>query len=221
MALRNNVNQTRLELWKIVRPLEYFLVDIIIEKTIGWRQKEARIKIEELMEKTDQDHTRIYRALKALETKGIITRRKVDHNLIIGLNEEYFGGLLIQKHENALLARKSKIKMVVDNSKSTCKISTPIVRNQHISTAYGAQPLCVERTEKESEDFEIIEKPRSLNTLLKETHLKTSLKDSKSLGENGSSLTLLGGTGQRKQRTPEEQKRIVMEQVAAMKAEAV
>src|ERR1700749_2374245 len=76
MSLRNNVFAVKLLLWKELKPLEHFLVDLIIEKTIGWSQKTAEFTIEELCEKTDQLPNHIYTALKNLEIKSVILRSK-------------------------------------------------------------------------------------------------------------------------------------------------
>lgn len=179
MALRNNVYDLKLELWRILKPLEYYLVDVIIDKTIKWREKEAKITIKELKERTGQHHSEIYRALKGLETKRVIVRRKHNHDLIIGLNEEFFGELLIKKHADALLERKKKIKIVVDNSKKVCATPTASVSDIHESCRNHTQDLCETNTENINQDFEIIEEKRPLNTLLKDISLNTSLKDNK------------------------------------------
>lgn len=117
MALRNNVQDAKIRLWKEVNPLQYFLVDIIIDKTIKWTAKEARIDIEHMVERTDQRRTHIYRALRVLKEKKIIVWKKDRDGSTFGLNEEYFGALLIKKHEESLQNRREKIKVVVDNSK--------------------------------------------------------------------------------------------------------
>jgi phage replication O-like protein O len=230
MALRNNVYDLKLELWHILKPLEYYLVDVIIDKTIKWREKEARITIQELMERTRLTrHTHIYEALKSLEEKKIIFRRKQNHNLIIGLNEDFFGGLLIKRHEDALLARKGKIKMIVDNSKkgvnSLSQPGTTSVPNSDKSNPDSGQHMSGKGTENDIQDFEIIEEKRSLNTLLKDISLNTSLQSDQS-SQNAKTGTELhssfSGTGTRKpKRTQEEHERIIKEQLAQMKAQAV
>ncbi len=192
MALRNNVYDLKLELWHILKPLEMHLVDIIIDRTIKWKQEEAKISIQEFMEKTRQDHTRIYRALKALEDRKVIVRRKHKHDLVIGLNKEYFGDLLIKKHEEALLARKSRVKLVVDNSKNVCKTSTDVVHNPHIPCVPDAQVLCKTDTEKVRQVHDNIDENPPLKTLLKDIPINTSLKESQKEAGIGESFTLLG-----------------------------
>lgn len=230
MALRNNVYDVKLELWHILKPLEYYLVDIIIDKTIKWREKESKITIQEFMERTRLTrHTHIYEALKSLEEKKIIFRRKQNHNLIIGLNEEYFGGLLIKRHEDALLARKNKIKIVVDNSKSDVDNSkkdvnyvsrsrTRVVPNSDKVVPRLGQHMSETGTKVDSQDIEIIGENMSLNTLLKDISLKTSLQRDE-IGKNGDcggeKLDPVHGEGE----IPEEgHRRRVMEQVQALKA---
>lgn len=165
----------RMELWKILKPLELFIVDIIIEKTIGWRTKAAKFTIEELKEKTGQKHTHIYPALKKLESMGIIFRQKQKHDLIIGLNENYFGGLLIKKHEDADQARRNKIKIVVNNVSES---RTENVPNSNNSCADSVQDMNESGTQKEAQPHEIIEESSPLKTFFKDISLKTFLKES-------------------------------------------
>lgn len=178
MALRNNVQDLKLDLWHEVKPLEYYLIEIIIDKTIKWRSKMAKISIEELTERTRQRHDYIYIALKNLEKKGIIIRRKVKHDWFIGLNEEYFGGLLIKRHEESLQERKKKIKIVVDNSKNPTQNQSESDSNLGNSRLPESQDHTENESEKETEHIETIGEMRTLNTLLKDISIKTSLKES-------------------------------------------
>lgn len=209
MALRNNVYDTKLELWHVLKPLEYYLVDIIIDKTIKWRQKEAKITIEELTERTRQHRSEIYRTLKSLEIKKVIFRRKQRHDLIIGLNEDYFGELLIKRHEDALHARRNKIKIVVDNSKKECEIHNDFVENSHNISVDSTQDLCGIHPQKDIHLSENIGESSSLNTFFKDIFKNTSLKDSKKPGE---SFTLSG------EREQEEHRLKVLRQLEDMKA---
>lgn len=225
MALRNNVQDLKLDLWHEVKPLEYYLIEIIIDKTIKWRTKEARIKIQELMERTRQADTHIYAALRELKRKNIITWKKDRMGSIIGLNEEYFGGLLIKRHEDALLERRKKIRVVVDNSenhvdnsKSTdgyrqsdrrqtsVKVTTDVSQNDEI------------RQSNQYQDTETIDEMRSLNTLLKDISLNTSLlKESAAVTAqtgNGESFTLSGEQGT-ENLTPEQVEKIKKQQLEA------
>lgn len=208
MALRNNVFDLKLDLWHILKPLEYYLVDILIDKTIKWREREARITIEELKERTRQHHSEIYRALKSLEDKKIITRRKYDHRLIIGLNEDYFGGLLIKRHEDALQSRRKKIKVVVDNSKkpspSLCKTPTQAVGNSHNLVANPTQELCGSHTQNDSQNIETIQEKPLLKTSFKDISLNTSLQSGETppnLGDRAA-LSREAGSGTQKQEHP-------------------
>ena len=132
MALRNNVNAIKLELWKEVRPLDYFLVDIIIEKTIGWCETEASISMKEFTERSGKRSDEIYSSLKRLEETGIIRRKKKDIWIYFSLNEDYFGSLLIKKHQDALNLRK-KMSLIVDNSKELDGNSVQVTRNFRLS----------------------------------------------------------------------------------------
>lgn len=197
MALRNNVYDTKLELWHILKPLEMFLVDIIIDKTIKWRQKEAKITIEDLVERTKQRSDYIYIALKELESKGVIVRRKTKHDLFIGLNEEFFGELLIKKHEDALQARKSKIKIVVDNSKNKTENKADLHLNSVQSPPDSSLVYTGFKSEKVRQDNDIIKESGSLNTFFKDISLKTLLKDSQKQQKPKESFTLSGDQKQR------------------------
>lgn len=223
MALRNNVQDIKLDLWHEVKPLEYYLIEIIIDKTIKWRTKMAKISIEELMERTRLDHSRIYRALKTLEQKKIITRYKVRHDWFIGLNEEYFGGLLIKRHEEAQLERRKKIRIVVDNSekhgdnsKNLFKSSTPSVQDLDASGTNFEPDIGKICTGKETQEVETIGEMRSLNTLLKDISLKTSLKESTGVQTGiAESFTLPkkgAGTGDMTAEEAEKRKAILREQ---------
>ena len=179
MALRNNVYDSKLELWHLLTPLEYYLVDVIIDKTIKFRKEESKMTIKELMERTRQDHTKIYRVLKSLETKKVITRKKNNHDLIIGLNKDYFGALLITKHQEALTRRKS-LKLV-------CQSSTYAVPEKHMNSANLAPSLCQSGTPNKNQQFVIIKENSLLKTTLKENSLNKDLKDSKTeIGESSS-----------------------------------
>jgi len=210
MALRNNVRQIKLRLWKEVKPLEYFLVDFIIDRTIGWRQEEAPIKMEDFIEYSGQKHPHIYVALKKLEKEKIIFRRKVEHHTYYSLNHDYFGALLIKRHKDALEARRNKFKVVVDNSKND-------VRDSYKPCTNSVQPLYEIRTEKDSQDIENIDENMSLNKVFKEISLKADQK-SETAKE---SFTLPGEEKTKTKRSKEEHERIVREQVAQLKAEAL
>jgi hypothetical protein len=185
MSLRNNVYDLKLELWHILKPLEYYLVDVIIDKTIKFNIKEAKITIQQFRDQTRRHHSEIYRGLKVLETKKVIIRTKCKDYSVFMLNEDYFGGLLIKRFEDALKARRNKIKIVVDNSKSKCEPHTPDVSETHTSSVNHTQGKCEIHTQERSQDGEIIEEIRPLNTLLKDISLNTSLKDSKTgVGES-------------------------------------
>lgn len=220
MALRNNVWEVRDQLWDELVPFEMRMIDVIIDKTIKWRVKEAKVTIEELIERTKKNRSWVYEALKSLEKKGVIIRRKIRHDLYIGLNEDYFGGLLIKRHDEALQARRKKIKVVVDNSKNR----PPAVDSLSVANGHSVYP---QRTLSPSpadsictQVFEMIEEPRSLKTLLKDTSLKTSLKESASAQPgSGESFTLLGGRELKPKRTQEEQEKIIKEQLEIMKSE--
>lgn len=116
MALRNNVYDLKLDLWNEVTPLEYYLVDIIIDKTIKWRAKEARIDSAELIQRTRKDEKYIYRALRNLIKKKVINKRRDKHFSYYSLNEEYFGGVLITRHEK-IWNERPKLRLAVNNSK--------------------------------------------------------------------------------------------------------
>lgn len=201
IALMNNVFETKLELWHILQPLEYFLVDVIIEKTIKWRDKEAKIHITEFEARTKLRRDYIYIALKKLETEKIIVRRKVRHDWIIGLNEDYFGALLIKKHENALLQRRNKIKIIVDNSKNKTRFQSGLDLNSVQLRLDSSLVQTGIQSESNSQTCEIIEENRPLKTLLKDISLKTSLKDSKNGSEIGESYTLPGIGNEIKKKT--------------------
>lgn len=192
MALRNNVYDLKLELWPLLKPLEYFLVDLIIDKTIKWRQKEAKINMEDLEEKTKERRDYIYIALKSLEDKKVIIRRKVKHDSFVALNEDYFGELLIKKHADAWSARRNRIKIVVNNK-------TEIQSKEDLNPVLSGLESSLVKTEIQSEidtqQFEIIKENVSLNTLLKNIPLNTSLKDSKTGEGSGESYALTGGSG--------------------------
>jgi hypothetical protein len=115
-SMRNNVFRIKLMLWKILKPLDYFIVDLIIDKTIGYGRKVDRFSIEEICEKSGQRRDYIYIALKRLHAKGIISKEKLNSDFYLGLNEEFFGRLLTKKKEEELQQRKRKIRVVVDNS---------------------------------------------------------------------------------------------------------
>jgi hypothetical protein len=116
MALRNNVHNLKLDLWLYLKPIEYFLLDVIIDKTIKWRAKEARIDIAEFVARTQKHEKYIYGALRNLIKKKIITKRRDKHFSYYGLNEDYFGGVLITRHEKAWNERP-KLRLAVNNSK--------------------------------------------------------------------------------------------------------
>jgi DNA-binding MarR family transcriptional regulator len=221
MALRNNVYDLKLELWHVLKPLEYYLVDVIIDKTIKWRTDEAIITISELKERTRQHHSEIYRALKNLESKGVIIRRKFKHDTVIGLNQNYFGALLIKRHEDALKARKNKIKIVIDNSKTVCETRTAFVRNSHSSCADPTQSMCESHTQNVSQPIEIIDGTPPLNTFFKDILIKTSLKEKKTNEENGESFTPLGkGPGRKTEqlKDPEKEKERQLRMLRLMEA---
>ena len=176
MALRNNVQDLKLELWHELSPLEYYLVDIIIDKTIKWRTKEARIDPSEWLSRTRQKKQNVYAALKTLKEKKIITYRRDKYFSYYGLNEEYFGGLLIAKHEKAEQERRSKIKLAVDNSKSghvkddsQSSERLPSVIPQVTSSHIGDD-------RKQTQANETIDENGRLKTCIKDIYRNTCLK---------------------------------------------
>lgn len=209
MALRNNVYDLKLELWHVLKPLEYYLLDVIIDKTIKWRVSEAKITIQELMERTRQAETHIYAALRSLKQKKIIIWNKQKYFSVFGLNEEYFGGLLIKKYEEAQQQRRSKMRVVVDNSKNrvdSCdeirqserRISSVIVTNDVSNSDESRQS-------EQGQDRNIIEENASLNTLLKDISLNTSLKSGETEKSAQAIDLRLGGKEEGKTRTIEEE----------------
>lgn len=204
MALRNNVWEVRDQLWSELTPLQMQVIDIIIDKTIKWRTKEARIKIQEFMERTRQADTHIYAALRELKRKKIIIWNKDRMGSVIGLNEEYFGGLLIKRHEEALLERRKKIHMVVDNSRKSVDNSKVTDgtgqserRQASVKVTEGVSQNDGNRQSEHNQELEIVKERRSLKTLLKDIPLKTSLKESADAPSEGNkeSFTLSGEQG--------------------------
>lgn len=165
MALRNNVWKIRELLWKECVPLELCLLDMILGRTIGWRQKEAKVKIEEFVEFSGKRRDEVYRALRGLVERGVIRRRKYEHCLYFSLNEDYFGALLIKRHEDALQRRLNSIRVVVDNSKNLDGIS--VQDEQKFRSTQTEIP-----SNNETQDFDNIEENRPLKTLLKDISLK-------------------------------------------------
>ncbi len=204
MALKNSIYDLKLELWHILKPLEMHLVDIIIDRTIKWRETEAKIDMDFLVKATRQRKDHIYIALKNLETSGVIVRRKVKHDTFIGLNEEYFGALLIKKHQDALLARRNTIKIVVDNApKSKTEIRSNSTQGSVQEVPDSGTVQTKIRSKIDTQPHEIIRQNLSLNTLLKDIPINTLLKDSENRTGNGESFTLLGtGTWNRKTEKP-------------------
>ena len=121
MALRNNVYDVKLDLWHVLKPLEMHLVDIIIDKTIKWRAKEGRIDIAELVQRTRKCDRYIYNALRNLIDKKIINKRRDKHFSYYSLNEDYFGGVLITRHEK-IWNDRPKLRLAVNNSKPNVDI---------------------------------------------------------------------------------------------------
>lgn len=190
MALRNNVYDLKLELWRTLKPIEYYLVDIIIDKTIKWRTKEARIDIAEFVQRTGNDEKYLYAALRNLIKKKVINKRRDKHYTYYGLNEEFFGELLIAKHEKAWQERRNKIKLAVDNSKSGVSAGHQECAGNTPQVCSGNTNSSVKKHQNDNQENEIIEENDVLKTSLKDISIKTSLKDSK----NSESFTL-SGTG--------------------------
>lgn len=223
MALRNNVFDLKVKLWHEVSPLEYYLVDIIIDKTIKWRAKEARIDPSEWLDRTCQKKQNVYAALARLKKKKIITYRRDKHFSYYGLSEEFFGGVLIKRHEDALKARE-RLKLAVDNSKSNVEIG----HMSHDGESYETLPGVIRDMtgshmrydSKPTDSPEIIEEKGCLKTFLKDISLKTSLQRNE-IGETGGGREELEGETKRtgtKKRTLEEHRKMVMEQVELARA---
>ncbi len=218
MALRNNVWDIREELWDLLKPSEIRMVDAIITKTIKWRTDTAKISIKELAEKTKKNHNHVYTVLKELHEKGVITKTKDRHDFILGLDPDFFGGLLIKKHADALQVRRSKIKVVVDNTKKESRFGTSSVHNQDLSGTDLGLTQSRSCTKIDTQVLEIIDENPLLKTLLKDIHINTSLKGGQEPAQTGlNRFESLKSQGKKK-RTQEDHERMVREQLEKMKA---
>lgn len=99
MLLRRSINEKRLDLYHTVNALEFIAIDIIINRTIGRNVKESVIYFDEFALITKRSIPQIRKALNNLEKLKIINQKKQQTYSVLGLNEDYFGELLISEQE--------------------------------------------------------------------------------------------------------------------------
>lgn len=98
MALRHNVRTRLRKLFHVLKPTEYFVLELIADDTINWKAKYRDFYLDDMCQTAQIRMDSLRSALKKLEALGLITRvvhPRLKHTETICLNEEYFGQVLI------------------------------------------------------------------------------------------------------------------------------
>jgi hypothetical protein len=174
MSRRMNVANTVFELavTKKITPAERNLIDIIEMGTIGAKNDsrqfstKAQFIIDDLSSALRyKEKDKIWKLLKSLDKKGVITREKTrfKNAEIIGLNPRMMGQILIDKlHDDE--TKRMGLRVVVDNSKDKPTIHPGTTDESSVNHVRSVGSQRTDRPESITQTHEIIDENSLLDS---------------------------------------------------------
>jgi hypothetical protein len=119
MSLRYNIRRKQKELRHELPPSQYYLIEEIIDGTVGDWDSTNEFDLEHLAKQMGYKSTnKLYSMLKELDKKELIVRKSTRYprREVLGLNPKLFGQVLTNHQTD--LEKKRHLKIVVDNSQN-------------------------------------------------------------------------------------------------------